>query len=176
MHLQEGSFELDLKVVKLGAKLAEEDRQCAWELYTELVTRVAVVGKTSDTDAGNFDGEVLAESLDSLYKFFQEARGIMRRFPVGRIGKRKNHLGIVVHGMMKDVLRPFLEKWHADFRHWWEYESDKKLSPLKRQKGYPNLKPFLADWRSVRLLMRAVQQELVNTYELVEADQDKKKL
>lgn len=169
MHLTEGSFELDLKLVKLGARLAEEDRQCAWELYTELVTRVAVVGKTSDRNAGNFDGEVLSESLDSLYKFFQEARGIMRRFPVGRIGKKKNHLGIVVHGMMKDVLRPFLEKWHADFRHWWEYESNKKLSPLERQKSYPKLKLFLADWQSVRLLMRAVQRELVKTYELVDA-------
>ena len=66
MHLKEGSFELDLKLMKLGAKLAEDDRQCAWELYTEMVTRVAVVGKTSDKNCANFDGEVLSESFDSL--------------------------------------------------------------------------------------------------------------
>ena len=33
-EVKEGSFELDLGVVKLGAKLNEEDSQCAWELYT----------------------------------------------------------------------------------------------------------------------------------------------
>jgi hypothetical protein len=44
-EIKEGSFELNLGFVKLGAKLSEDDRQCAWELYTEIVTRVAVVGK-----------------------------------------------------------------------------------------------------------------------------------
>lgn len=169
MHLKEGSFELDLKVVKLGAKLAEEDRQCAWELYTEMVTRVAVVGKTTDKNCGNFEGEILIESLDSLYRFFQESRGIMRRFPVGRIGKKKNHLGIVIHGMMRNVLRPFLEKWHGELRYWWEHEADKKLPPLNRQKKFPKYKLLIADWQSVRLLMRAIQRELVNIYELVDA-------
>lgn len=169
MHLKEGSFELDFKLVKLGAKLAEEDRQCAWELYTEMVTRVAVVGKTSDPNCADFEGEVLTESLDSLYRFFQEARGIMRRFPVGRIGKRKNHLGIVIHEMMRDVLRPFLEKWQADFRHWCVSDGPSTLAPIKRQKRYPKYKPFLADWQNLRLLMRAVQREIVKTYELVDA-------
>lgn len=172
MHLKEGNFELDLKIVKLGAKLGEEDRQCAWELYTEMVTRVAVVGKASDKNCSNFDGEVLSESLDSLYKFFQEARGIMRRFPVGRIGKKQNHLGIMVHEMMRTVLRPFLEKWHADFRHWLDSGTDKKLSPLVRQAKYPKHNLFLADWQSVRLLMRKVQRELVKVYELVEVNKE----
>jgi hypothetical protein len=31
-EIKEGSFELDLGLVKLGAKLSEDDRQCAWEL------------------------------------------------------------------------------------------------------------------------------------------------
>jgi hypothetical protein len=172
MHLKEGSFELDFKIVKLGAKLAEEDRQCAWELYTEMVTRVAVVGKADDKNCANFDGEVLSESFDSLYRFFQEARGIMRRFPVGRIGKTKNHLGITVHEMMRTVLRPFLEKWHADFRHWLDAGADKKLSPMVRQTKYPKYKMLQADWQSVRLLMRSVQGELIKTYGLVEVTRD----
>lgn len=169
MHLKEGSFELDLKLVKLGAKLAEDDRQCAWELYTEIVTRVSVVGKTSDKNCTNFDGENLSESLDSLYKFFQESRGIMRSFPVGRIGRKKNHLGILIHRMMRNVLRPFLEKWHGDYRHWWEHHANQKLPPLERQLGYPKYNEFLADWKSIRILMRLVQEELRKTYELVDA-------
>ena len=34
-EIKEGSFELNLGLVKLGAKLSEDDRQCAWELYEE---------------------------------------------------------------------------------------------------------------------------------------------
>lgn len=169
MHLKEGSFELDLKLVKLGAKLAEDDRQCAWELYTEMVTRVAVVGKTSDDTCSNFDGEILSESLDSLYQFFQDSRGIMRRFPVGKIGAKKDHLGILIHRMMRNVLRPFLEKWHGDYRHWWGHQADQKLTPLQRQSKYPRLAEFLADWRSVRVLMRSIEHELVKTFKLVDA-------
>ena len=41
-EIKEGSFELDLGLVKLGAKLSDDDRQCAWELYTEIVTRVTL--------------------------------------------------------------------------------------------------------------------------------------
>jgi hypothetical protein len=37
-EITEGSFELNLGLLKMGAKLSEIDRQCAWELYTEIVT------------------------------------------------------------------------------------------------------------------------------------------
>ena len=39
-------------LVQIGGELADEDRQCAWELYTELSTRVAVTGKSDDPDCG----------------------------------------------------------------------------------------------------------------------------
>jgi hypothetical protein len=58
-EIKEGSFELDLGLVKLGAKLSEDDRQCAWELYTEIVTRVAVVGKRHDWTCEYFGGELM---------------------------------------------------------------------------------------------------------------------
>src|SRR5262249_26057477 len=82
--LTKGSFSLNLGIVKLGGDLSDDDRQCAWELYTELSTRVAVTGKADDPDCVQFGGELYIESLDSLYNFFWEARGIMRKFPVGR--------------------------------------------------------------------------------------------
>ena len=43
--LTKGSFTLDLKIVKLGADLTEDDRQCAWELYTEMVYTGCRYGK-----------------------------------------------------------------------------------------------------------------------------------
>lgn len=167
MHLKEGSFEIDFKLIKLGAKLAEDDRQCAWELYTEMVTRVAIVGKADDRSCSNFEGELLSESFDSMYKFFQESRNIMKKFPVGKLGKRKNHLGILIHEMMRQVLRPFLEKWQIDYRLWWESNKHKQISPKDIQKSYPKYKQLIAEWQSLRLLMRGIEDEIATIYELV---------
>src|SRR5437763_16654342 len=95
--ITKGDFSLDIGFVKIGAELSEEDRQCAWELYTEIATRVAVVGKRLDKTCKDFDGELFSESLDSLYHFFRECRGIMRRFPVGRFRvARQIHLGLPI--------------------------------------------------------------------------------
>lgn len=167
--LSKGSFTLDLKIVKLGADLSDEDRQCAWELYTEMSTRVSVTGKHQDPDCRDFGGELYIESLDSLFRFFQEARGIMRKFPVGRIGgNNQEHLGVMVNKAMTDVLRPFLEEWQVKYRHWWENQSNPRINPIERQREFPELEAFLADWGAVRWLMREFQKELVEVYSLVE--------
>ncbi len=167
--LTKGSFTLDLKIIKLGAELTEEDRQCAWELYTEMSTRVAVTGKHRDSDCTNFVGELYIESLDSLFRFFQEARGIMKKFPVGKIGgNNQEHLGVMVNKVMTIVLRPFLEKWQVNYRHWWDNQSNPRLSPIERQKEFPALESFLEDWSSLRWLMREFQKELVTVYALID--------
>lgn len=167
--LSKGSFTLDLKIVKLGADLTEDDRQCAWELYTEMSTRVSVTGKHLDPDCTDFSGELYIESLESLFRFFQEARGIMRKFPVGKIGgNTQEHLGVMVNKAMSNVLRPFLEKWQVKYRHWWDHQSHPKQHPLDRQKEFPEIEAFLADWAAVRWLMRAFQRELVDVYALVD--------
>ena len=48
-ELAEGNFSLNFGVVKLGGKLSEKDRQCAWQLYTEIVTRVAVCQRRNES-------------------------------------------------------------------------------------------------------------------------------
>jgi len=112
---------------------------------------------------------VYAESLASVYSFFQEARKIMRGFPVGRLERDvQNHLGVLINNVMVDVLRPFLEKWQADYHHWWEHHSNPKLPPFERQRHYPRLSELLKDWSDMRKLMRALQQKLVKSYKLVE--------
>jgi hypothetical protein len=170
--LTKGSFSLNLGFVQLGGELSDDDRQCAWELYTELSTRVAVTGKSNDPECTNFEGELYIESLDSVYMFFREARGIMRRFPVGRLSaNQQNHLGVVINQVMTDVLRPFLEKWQVEYRHWWEHQSNPRLAPLERQAVYPRLKELLDDWTAVRWLMRELQKELVRVYDLVDVEQ-----
>lgn len=167
--LTKGSFSLNIGFAKLGAELSDEDRQCAWELYTELSTRVAVTGKSNDSDCRNFKGELYIESLASLYSFFQETRKIMRKFPVGRIQTDNHqHLGVMINRVLENVLRPFLEKWQVRYRHWWENESNPRISPVQRQQEFPELQEFLDDWCAVRELMRELQKELIKVYSLVD--------
>jgi hypothetical protein len=166
---KKGNFSVNLGIVKLGGDLSDEDRQCAWELYSELSTRVAIVGKPSDDDCKNFQGELFIESLSSFYNFFQEARGIMRKFPVGRIEQnQQDHLGVIISRIMAEVMRPFLEKWQVEYRHWWENRSNPRLPPIERQKEFPNLAEFIEDWSSVRWLLRKLQEELIQKYKLVD--------
>lgn len=167
--IKKGNFSVDIGFLKLGADFEESDRQCAWELYTELATRVAVTGKSKDPDCIDFSGEVYAESLASLHTFFGETRKIMRQFPVGTIPRGiENHLGALIHRAMRDVLRPFLETWQADYRYWWESTSDKTLPPFDRQKAYPRIEEMISQWSDLRAIMRAIQDELVTMYKLVD--------
>jgi hypothetical protein len=75
---------------------------------------------------------------------------------------------LLVFRMMQDVLRPFLEKWHGQYRHWWENESNKGLPPFLRQAEFPSHEDFLRDWANLRWLMRRAQKRLMEVYKLVD--------
>jgi len=166
--ITKGSFSLNLGFIQLGGDLSDDDRQCAWELYTEIATRVAVVGKRADKPATNYDGELYSESLDSLYTFFKECRGIMRRFPVGRIKDfRQEHLGVLISRILANVMRPFLEEWNGQYRAWWVQTQRPGVSHYEAQKCFPKHKEFLADWTALRIIMRHVERKLAEQYKLV---------
>lgn len=166
---KQGGFELNFGLLKVSSTVTEDDKQCAWELYVELCTRLSMTGKQTDEDCTNFQGEVIYESLESVHAFFGEARGIMRKFPVGRLAvDSTQHLGLLINDFIVHVLRPFLEKWQSDYRHWWATEANPKLPPFERQIEYPCYDEFLADWTSVRLIARKLMNELVGAYNLTE--------
>jgi hypothetical protein len=77
-------------------------------------------------------------------------------------------LGALIHRAMRDVLRPFLETWQADFRYWWEEKSDKSLPPFERQAQYPRVNEMLSQWSDVRAIMRAIQDNLATSYKLID--------
>ena len=165
--MTKSSFSLNFGLIKLGGELTEIDRQFAWELFTELATRVAVTGKPNAPT--NFDGELYIESLASLYVFFGEARKIMRQFPVGSISPDiDNHLGALIYRSIRDVIRPFLEKWQVDYRFWWDNLSDKSKPPFDRQDFYPRRGQMVDDWVKVRCVMHDFQEVLISNYKLVD--------
>lgn len=155
-----GNVSLNLGVLQMTGDFSDADRQCAWELYTELRTRGALLQHASSRN------ELMIEVLDSLYDFFQEARAIMKRFPVGHLGSGTYHLGFLIDDLLNNYLRPFLNEWQADFRHWWQNHADQTLPPLQRQKQYPQFDDLLTDHIVLKAAMRETLTMLVQTFDL----------
>ena len=80
--------------------------------------------------------------------------------------KNQNHLGLLIHDLLADVLRPFLERWQADFRAWWEQQDRSSQSWFDVQKQYPRLDALLAEWSHLRKLMRQLEHQIRNEYKL----------
>jgi hypothetical protein len=86
----------------------EAQQRAAWELYIELVTRIAVEHLADDEG-------LMREAYSSLYALFAETRAILKRAgPDVAVpaGKGKLSLAIVAIAVLNDVLRPFLAYWH----------------------------------------------------------------
>lgn len=79
-------------------------RTAAWELYVELVTRVAV--QSLDLDEGS-----IREALNSLFGLFSTTRDVLRRAGPS-VGAARNTVGGVAILVLNSGIRPFLSKWH----------------------------------------------------------------
>ena len=114
---------IDKVTVHLGwgpARLSGEwrpdqaERDAAWELYVELVTRIAV----APLDPGR---GVLREALTSLYQLFGVTREILRRYgpAVARAPRHGEYrFGYLAVWMLNAALRPFLSTWHPALQDW----------------------------------------------------------
>lgn len=106
-----------------GAWEADENEQlAAWELYVELVTRIAVQGL--------MPGEgLLREALSSLYQLFIETRLILKKYGPN-IAKPKGKgvwsFGSISVSVLNRALRPVLAKWHPLLKNY-EDQNSKKL-------------------------------------------------
>ena len=78
----------------------EKDREAAWELYVELLTRIA----TQPLSPEHGDEKT---ALDSVFKLFEITREILRRN--GRECVQFTKIAVIV---LNQVVRPFTAKWH----------------------------------------------------------------
>jgi hypothetical protein len=97
-----GHEQLSLKTPFLEAEWApqEKDREDAWELYVEMLTRI--ITQPLPDDVGN---EKVA--LDRVYAIFPLTREILRR--KGRECEQFTKISVVV---LNHVVRPFTAKWY----------------------------------------------------------------
>ena len=80
----------------------DEDKDAAWELYIELLTRIT----TQQLPAEHGDE---ATSLDSVYKLFGITRDVIKRR--GRLCMEFSKISVVI---LNQKIRPFTATWHRE--------------------------------------------------------------
>ncbi len=78
----------------------DEDRKAAWELYIELLTRVA----TQPLAQEHGDEKT---ALDSVYALFPTSRETIKRY-----GPRSREFTKIAIVVLNQVVRPFTARWH----------------------------------------------------------------
>lgn len=89
-------------------QIDENQRNAAWEIYVELVTRITVVELKDDEG-------IMREALSSYYSLFQTTRDILKKYgPIIATPSKPDEttLGHIAIGVLNKVLRPVLAKWH----------------------------------------------------------------
>ena len=98
-----------LKGVRLGPRwvnaefeFKDEDRNAAWELYVEMLTRI--VTQSLPATAGDE-----RTALESIHSLFPTTREILRQCGSGAVQFSK-----VAIPVLNQVVRPFTAKWHRE--------------------------------------------------------------
>lgn len=90
---------LSIKAAGMTISYTNWDREAAWLMYVELLTRVT-------TQALNNDGDELS-ALESIYKIFDITRDILKYY--GRKAENFTKIAIII---LNQKVRPFTSKWH----------------------------------------------------------------
>lgn len=121
-------------------EISEEDRRAAWQLYVQLKTRKATLPFDTQND-------LLVEVLDSVYEVVDITRGLLTAMPL----PSTESIGVsdLMLRVLNDGLRPFLTRWQADFRRWWdlaiEDPADREERPQAIQRLYPRFEELVQD-------------------------------
>jgi hypothetical protein len=96
------------------------ERNAAWSLYIELVTRIAV--QSLEVDQGT-----VREAMNSLYSLFSSTREILK-CAGPKVGASHVSVGGIAIAVLNNGLRPFLSKWHPLLQAW-EAKRSTNVSP-----------------------------------------------
>jgi hypothetical protein len=124
----------------------DSEKEAAWEMYVELITRVSV------EDLGPDEG-LLREALSSLYSLFATTREILRRHGPGIARPKEGRdlsFGVIAVTVLNRALRPLLATWHPQLAH---YESQRPpdVSAVEHERSWDKagkLRQALQDLRA----------------------------
>lgn len=118
------------------------ERNAAWSLYVELVTRIAV--QELEIDQGT-----VREAITSLHSLFESTREILKAAGPN-VGASYGSVGGIAITVLNKGLRPFLSKWHPLLQVW-EAKRPNDVSPREHEKNWkveePKLRGELAQLR-----------------------------
>lgn len=118
-----------------------KERNAAWALYVELVTRIAV--QPLPLNEGS-----LREALTSLYSLFDSTRQILRASGPD-VGTSNASVGGIAIAVLNQGIRPFLSRWHPALLDW-ESRKDADLSPGEHEREWPERDKFRAELEVIR--------------------------
>lgn len=131
----------------------EPDRDAAWDLYVEMLTRI--VTQPLPTESGDEQA-----ALESVYSLFGTTRHILHKH--GRDAIRFSKIAIPV---LNQLVRPFTTKWHR------ESLSGKFKDPAIRREFREELANLLSDMRNYnRMLADIAKVEDLTDLELRETE------
>ncbi len=95
-------IKLNLAVVRFEISFEPADKDAAWELYIEMLTRIV----TQPLPCNTSDDKT---ALDSVYSLFPITREILRRR-----GRSTVKFSMVAVPVLNQIVRPFTAKWHRE--------------------------------------------------------------
>lgn len=146
---------LNAGIVQADISLEDADRDAAWEMYVEMLTRI--VTQPLPDNAGDERA-----ALESVYALFPICREILRRR-----GRQTIQFSKVIIPVLNQVVRPFTAKWHRmSLRGAFEDED-------ARREFREDLRGLLEDMRNCnRMLADIAEVEDLTDLEQVEGKQE----
>ena len=144
------NFKIAIKLPFLGIEgnweIDEIQRNAAWEIYIELITRVTVVELKKDEG-------LLREALISFYSLFQTTRDILKKYGPAIASPSKSGettLGHIAVSVLNKALRPLLAKWHPLLK---DYEDKKpsNISDTKHERNWDSADELRDTIRKIRI-------------------------
>lgn len=141
------------------------EKDAAWEMYIELITRIAIVELKPNEG-------LLREALSSLHSLFNTTRNILKNHGSSiakHKGKNSISFGYIAVAILNTVLRPILAKWHPILL---DYENNRKrkVSPLQHEQKWKHnqeLREQLNKTRSLLLEYAHILEKVINIPSLI---------
>jgi hypothetical protein len=144
---QRFGVKVNLGLVELSGEWEPNDieRAAAWELYVELITRVAVV--PLDPAAGS-----LREALNSLHSIFATTRETLRKHGPGVAEAKPSgqyNFAYLAVTILHSGLRPLLTRWHPALADW-EAHRPADRSTGDHERAWPQAPTLRAELETTR--------------------------
>ena len=124
------------------------ERDAAWELYVELITRVSVVPLAPSEG-------LLRDALSSLYSVFATTRAILRKYgpDIAEIKPSGQYnFAFLAVTILHTGIRPVLARWHPELQDW-EGQRPANISTTSHERAWPLAAALRADLDDARLAL-----------------------